>query len=208
MRGGTESGGLAAVTISLSLRLRHCGVTRTGGPSHPCSGGNTQQDNTTTSAELSVLQVLSAHIKKSRKMDSDQINMTLMKPIIKRLRYLRVLGAITSQETGISVLYFVFLNARIISTNSILLLHRIGHCKISCENFGLADLNIRCFPTLSPGIEIPVRAIVEVVSVEDEYLLPGRDLVYGGDAGDGAEPRVQELSELAVRNKTAVSGFI
>ena len=32
MRGGTESGGLAAVTISLSLRLRHCGVTRTGGP--------------------------------------------------------------------------------------------------------------------------------------------------------------------------------
>ena len=60
MRGGTESGGLAAVTISLSLRLRHCGVTRTGGPSHPCSGGNTQQDNTTTSAELSVLQVTGA----------------------------------------------------------------------------------------------------------------------------------------------------
>ena len=61
---------------------------------------------------------------------------------------------------------------------------------------------------MSPGIEIPVRAIVEVVSVKDEYLLPGRDLVYGSDAGDGAEPRVKELSELAVRNKTAVSGFM
>ena len=56
--------------------------------------------------------------------------------------------------------------------------------------------------TLVPGVHVPLRAVVQIISVPDEDLLPSPDVVYGHDGGHQAEPRVVELSKLTVWNET------
>ena len=55
-----------------------------------------------------------------------------------------------------------------------------------------------------PSSEVPVRTIVQIISILDKYLLLLLYGVYAGQAGDHPPPRVVKHHKLSVGDKTVV----
>ena len=59
--------------------------------------------------------------------------------------------------------------------------------------------------TLTPGLSIPLWAVIQVIAIPHIYLLTGSNIPGGGNARHQAPPGVFIQEELAVWLKTVVS---